>query len=304
MVSEHILGALDFDSLWKGRLRTTQVEGAIVTNLVRLVDRRRVLEGGTGDGRLSANLRREAKEYAGVDAVMKFLLRIQRKNPTHNDSELLAAANLYHLPFAERTFTLVILVRVYNLLADPDTALMEAARVLVNGGHLLVAAQVRPSIASLVDDTRTFLQNTAGRVSLTFSHAERLPMSMTPIPTWQETIDGLLHRLISHGFDPISMRTSGLEDYIFLRHLPAVVFTGLSKTFPQMGIFPTVSILARKHGDPPPNLLPFREILACPRCGMRMPLPDMENATLGCVHCKFTVTRTRGVLDTRLGVDH
>ncbi len=127
---------LDFQGMWAGRERVTALERTVVSRLLGGVSRRRILELGTGFGRLTPVLAPVADEYVGVDFDPGGLARAratlsgeERAGP----SARFALANAYHLPFASASFSGVAMVRVYHHLADPAPVLAELARVLEPG---------------------------------------------------------------------------------------------------------------------------------------------------------------------------
>ena len=95
----------------------------------------RTLEVGCGEGRVSRDLAARGHAVTAVDASPTLLRAAAAAHP--EGRYLVAAAD--RLPFADGAFDLVV---THNVLMDVDdmpAAVMEAARVLVPGGHLCVA---------------------------------------------------------------------------------------------------------------------------------------------------------------------
>ena len=115
---------LDFGKLWRGRERTTEVEGGIVADALRRSRRGRVLEIGVGEGRLTPFVQGGASEYVGVDQRLEFLERT-RDRVRGRMPGLLIEANLYHLPLVESAVASALLIRVYNFLTAPVEALAD-----------------------------------------------------------------------------------------------------------------------------------------------------------------------------------
>jgi len=107
----------------------------------------RVLEPGCGRGRLLKALHRLGCDCTGLE---------RPDFPAgHTDGSIrFAAGDVYHMPFPDNSFDLVILWYVLEHLADPATALRESVRVLRRGGRLLIAV---PNIDSW--QSRIFKRN-------------------------------------------------------------------------------------------------------------------------------------------------
>jgi SAM-dependent methyltransferase len=226
---------LDFERLWKGREKTTEVERRIVREALRDCEARRVLEIGPGGGRITPVLLATGGEYLGLDVTPRFLRRLRARWP-HEASWL--AADLAHLPIAGASVSTAILVRVYNFLVDPGKALRELHRVLFPGGSLLVSYFSVPSVATAVDDLEKFLgrRTTANGVRVRIGRQEAL------LPT-RSQFRSVLH---DAGFRWQREFSAGLEDFRPFRWLPAEVFVGLAKTFGTVGAIPHRFVLARR----------------------------------------------------------
>jgi ArsR family transcriptional regulator len=99
----------------------------------------RVLDIGTGTGRLLELLAPRAAAATGVDASRAMLAlaraRLAREGLSHAGVRL---ADMYRLPFADGSFDLVLMQMVLHHADDPPAALAEAARVLRTGGRAVV----------------------------------------------------------------------------------------------------------------------------------------------------------------------
>jgi ubiquinone/menaquinone biosynthesis C-methylase UbiE len=277
------------------------VELGIVTGLLSGVDARRVLEAGTGEGRLSPGIRSCSQEYVGVDAVVEFLQRIPRLRGTFG-SQRLVAANINHLPLADQSFSAVVMVRVFNFFPDPRVALAELNRVLAPGGSAILSIQIRPSLASLTDDVKSFLSNDPSTGTLTFAREDMARVRMTRIPAWQMRRRGVRALLRKSGFAVTAECVSGLEDYLPFRGLPVAVFHALSRKVPRAPGFPTVTYLARKLGESPKFLPMWSETLVCPRCHLVPTSSSGEGVPSPCHSCGFKFTESGGILDARYEV--
>jgi SAM-dependent methyltransferase len=120
-----------------------EVESAIL----RLVAGRAIenlLDAGTGTGQMLELLAPHAKRSVGVDVSPEMLAiardRLARLKLQHAQVRL---ADIYRLPFANggalTGFDVAMFHQVLHYLDDPEAAVIEAARVLKRGGHLLIA---------------------------------------------------------------------------------------------------------------------------------------------------------------------
>jgi len=99
----------------------------------------RILDVGTGTGRILEMLGRTAEEGVGVDMSREMLAvaraRLQRADLSNC---LVRQADMYQLPYPGGMFDVVTLHQVLHFAERPDAAIAEAARVLAPGGKLVV----------------------------------------------------------------------------------------------------------------------------------------------------------------------
>src|SRR5574341_315074 len=93
----------------------------------------RILDVGTGTGRISIPLLERGVDLIGCDISAKMLRRLQEKLPLARISQADAA----HLPFRTGQFKVVLTVHVLHLIHPWREALREFQRVLVPGGTYL-----------------------------------------------------------------------------------------------------------------------------------------------------------------------
>lgn len=293
---------LDFERLWQGRAKTTAVESRVLASALRATNPARVLEVGCGDGRLTPTARAAASEYVALDATRSFVGRLDPRwvSPP---AGLRAIANLYRLPFVERSFSCLVMARVYNFLADPAAALRECVRVLVPGGHLIVSYEPKPSLGTLAGDLRTALARKERPFrTQTFSDVDVVPVHPSSFPAWAPT-----RRRFASTLREAQLRLdrefgTGLEDYLPFRWLPAAVFPALSEAFGSSvdGLFPSRWVLASttSSGGPEIRLPPLAEVLACPRCDTAVGPVDFGNEWVRpCPGCGFEVRFGSGILE-------
>ncbi len=291
--------SLDFDRLWAGRDRVTEVERLVVREALATATPSRVLELGTGAGRLSPVIQEGAREYAALDITPEFLARVPVRNGT---TSLRVAANVYHLPFADGTFPAVVMIRVLGFLEDPRAALEEIGRVMRPGALLVVWYNPHPSVASLIDDLKVGLsRGPNGRMSsMTFSGRPRVPVRPSSFPAWSLTRAEFHRTVAAAGLTWVIERPTGWEEYPLLRLLPAEFFQSLSHAAAGAGAFPTRFALLRRPGQPVGPPVEWDRTLACPACRSPLETPASQaSLALPCAQCRRVWTWQDGVLDAR-----
>src|SRR3984885_13865870 len=128
----------DWDEMRALELPAQAVEDALLA-LIPPGSRGRLLDIGTGTGRVLELLAPRVRQALGVDAskAMLALARARLSAPglAHCAVRL---ADMYRLPLADRSFDTVVLQMVLHHPEAPQGAVHEAARVLSAGGTLLV----------------------------------------------------------------------------------------------------------------------------------------------------------------------
>ncbi len=104
----------------------------------------RLLDIGTGTGRLLERLASRVERGLGIDA-SRAMLALARSRLSKPELAHCAVrqADMYRLPLPDGGFDTVVLQMVLHYAEDPSAALAEAARVLRPGGLLLVVDLVR-----------------------------------------------------------------------------------------------------------------------------------------------------------------
>jgi SAM-dependent methyltransferase len=295
-------GALDFERLWRGREKTTAVEAEVLRRALGEIDTARVLEIGPGGGRLSPVVAAAASELVALDLTRPFVDRLDRRwamPPTG----FRVAANVGRLPFADSSFSSAVMIRVYNFLPDPESALREIGRVLRPGGHLVFSYEPKPSLGTLAGDVRSGLRPHDGPVrSQTFARADRVPVRPSAFPAWSSTRGRIARTLVTAGFTIEEEVGTGLEDFPPFRWLPATALVpmGIALGASVGGVFPSRFLRARAaaRAAGAGTLAPLDSILACPRCRVRFgPLDLGRDRELVCVGCGCRALYSDAVLD-------
>jgi ArsR family transcriptional regulator len=103
------------------------------------VERGRLLDIGTGTGRVLELLAPHFRQGLGVDA-SKAMLALARARLSHPGLGHCAVrlADMYRLPLSDASFDTAVLQMVLHYAEDPAGAVAEAARVLQPGGRMIV----------------------------------------------------------------------------------------------------------------------------------------------------------------------
>jgi len=112
----------------------------------------RVLDVGTGTGRISVPLLERGLDLICCDLSAKMLMRLQEKSP----AAPIAQADASLLPFSTNHFYFVMTVHVMHLIAPWREALQEFRRVLVPGGTYLNVKTWDPTGVSIRGAIRNF----------------------------------------------------------------------------------------------------------------------------------------------------
>lgn len=103
---------------------------------VSLEPKARILDLGSGGGTYVRLLGAQGHHAVGVDYSVPSLQRARSADPGRLGDYLCADA--YTLPFPDRTFHLIVMIGIFQALAEPERVLAEARRVVRPGGHLLL----------------------------------------------------------------------------------------------------------------------------------------------------------------------
>ena len=112
--------------------------------------RARILDVGTGTGRISIPLLEQGADLVGCDLSASMLRRLQEKRP----GARILQADASRLPFPSAQFEAVLTVHVIHLIAPWQEALREFKRVLVPGGVYLNVRTYNSVGKSIRDEIR------------------------------------------------------------------------------------------------------------------------------------------------------
>lgn len=288
----------DFESLWKGRDKVDLLEKSILSDMMNFVDRRRVLELGTGNGRLGEIVQRNSNEYVAAD-INKAFLKKAKRSAIRKDGKYVAS-NMYHLPFANGSFSSVVMIRVFNFASLPDRVLKEISRVLVPGGFLIISISPKPSLSTFVDDLKYHFHKTHSErgtsTTITFSREDISEVHPASSPTYAMRREFIRNLFRINKLTELKSISSGLEDYFLLRRLPTRFFIKLGAVFQDFFAFPNTFYLLQKSEGNGSSIEGIDDILVCPECRLPFPKGIALNG-VSCASCGFKAAADDGIVD-------
>jgi ubiquinone/menaquinone biosynthesis C-methylase UbiE len=130
-----------------------RVERAILSRLMASTNPARVLDIGTGTGRMISTLRGISGDVVALDVDRRFLRHSVHSSPKSGRVRYLQADSTA-LPLKSGSFSAAVLIRVIHRSSDPERMLKEVHRVLGKDGHLIISYSPHPSLKTLEFDLR------------------------------------------------------------------------------------------------------------------------------------------------------
>ncbi len=223
----------------------TEVEKRLITQLIGRRSFVRLLELGTGEGRLTSVFRPLTNTFVGVDIEPSAVVRA-RSRAREDDGTSFVVADASTLPFKNGVFKAVAMIRVYHRFSDPAVPLAEAFRVLDHSGVLLLSFNPRPSLKTLYDDVWIRLSTGQGFRSVSFSKLVDTEVPWGNPRGFVTSRKRTEERLQEAGFEVVDRNFAGLEELPIARGLPIGFLTKIGQLRAAAPGFPTVLILARK----------------------------------------------------------
>lgn len=130
----------EYDQRWsrRGGIKTAQSQWAIVDELTRGWDGKRILELGCGTGRFSLNMSSKGKPTILMDIALQ-MLGIARSKMRSSSQEFNGVnGSVDQLPFENSWFDAAYSINVFNHLDDLKSAFSEVNRILKKDGLFLV----------------------------------------------------------------------------------------------------------------------------------------------------------------------
>jgi ubiquinone/menaquinone biosynthesis C-methylase UbiE len=164
--------AARYEQGWRGRLHHEIADRTAGLALSASAAPRRVLDVGCGTGYLLRVLARQypqASELAGIDPAPSM---IKAAAESAGDQRLrFSAGTAERLPYPDGSFDLVVSTTSFDHWSDQQAGLRECARVLLPGGHLVLADLFSPWLIPTLAGSRRGKARTKRRASELLSAA-------------------------------------------------------------------------------------------------------------------------------------
>jgi ubiquinone/menaquinone biosynthesis C-methylase UbiE len=198
-------------------------------SVLKLVDRcslpagSHVLDLGSGAGVYSVSLAKRGYSVDAVDAAPAMIERTRRHAVEARVDERVktSVGSVYHLPFHDEAFSMVLAIGVIPWLDSPERAVAELARVIKPGGYLVMTADNRRRLDVLLDPLK----------SPAFSPARKLFKSVFRVSYWgwhpapagtvyasDHTIDEVDELLATAQLRRVHAETLGFGPFTFFDH--------------------------------------------------------------------------------------
>lgn len=143
-----------------GRYDRFMRKDAAAYELLRPVVRQKtVLELATGTGRIAKHIVRSADHIEATDASKEMIE--QAKQGVKSAKLYFSVQDMFHLPYADQSFDVVIVVNALHIVPEPEKALSEIRRVLKDDG-VLVAPTFTHADNAFFGKIKAFFMKLAG----------------------------------------------------------------------------------------------------------------------------------------------
>ena len=124
-----------------------------------VVRHKQVLELATGTGLIAKHVVRSADHIEATDASQEMIK--QAKQGVKSTKLYFSVQDMFHLPYAEQSFDVVIVSNALHIVPEPERALAEIRRVLKEDG-VLVAPTFTPADNAFFGKVKAFFMKLAG----------------------------------------------------------------------------------------------------------------------------------------------
>ena len=124
-----------------------------------VVRQKTVLELATGTGRIAKHIVRSADHIEATDASKEMIE--QAKQGVKSAKLYFSVQDMFHLPYADQSFDVVIVVNALHIVPEPEKALSEIRRVLKDDG-VLVAPTFTHADNAFFGKIKAFFMKLAG----------------------------------------------------------------------------------------------------------------------------------------------
>jgi ubiquinone biosynthesis O-methyltransferase len=144
---------------------TERLEQAVVFDLAGPLAGKRVLDVGCGDGAYSIEAAKRGAVVTGIDTSVEMLAAARRRAEEAGVRIAFVEGDARKVPFADGSFDIVLAVTVLCFVRDADLAVREMTRVLVPGGHLVLADLGKRSLWAAERRVRSWFGSTSWRAA-------------------------------------------------------------------------------------------------------------------------------------------
>ena len=128
-----------------GRI-TDGIEEELILDLIGPVAGKPLLDVGCGDGMLSVRLAQAGADVTGVDKNRRMLAAARHQAEEASSQIAFVGGDAQALPFDDRSFDIVVSVTMLCFVPEPERSVREMARVLRQGGRLVLGELGRFSL--------------------------------------------------------------------------------------------------------------------------------------------------------------
>ena len=171
-----------------------------------------VLDAGCGAGLAAAALARRDYRVDAVDASTAMVELTASHAAEQGLQEAISAqtADVQRLPFADRSFELVVALGLLPWVDDPAATLRELARVLRPGGHAIVSADNRARLGFLLDPWANPFLIRVRQLRQIVRRGTARPRGIIVRFQWPSTVNRLVR---AAGLECVDARTVGFERF-------------------------------------------------------------------------------------------
>lgn len=124
-----------------------------------VVRHKQVLELATGTGLIAKNIVSSANHIEATDASLEMIAEARRDN--HSAKLHFSVQDMFHLPYADGSFDVIIVANALHIVPEPEKALSEIRRVLKDDG-VLIAPTFTHAENSFSGKVKAFFMKLAG----------------------------------------------------------------------------------------------------------------------------------------------
>ena len=182
-----------------------------------------ILDVGCGAGVYSVTLAGRGYFVEAVDGAPAMLERTRHHAAEAQVGERVRTTmgSIYHLPFHDEAFPMVVSVGVIPWLASPQEAIVELARVIKPGGYLVMTADNRRRLDVLLDPLKSPAFSRARQIVKTVfgvSYWARHPAPVDMVWNCEHSVRDVEKLLARAGLTRLHVETLGFGPFTFFTH--------------------------------------------------------------------------------------